>query len=164
MRRSTHWMAWVAGGMLGIALCLAYGAAGAVEQEAPPPPPPKEAPTPPAVPGTAPAAAPAAAPATPPAAAPAKRVVRTFKLYADNWNWTPDAINVKQGDHVILKLHAYRASRSFVLKGYKIDKAMPQDEDVVVEFDADKAGEFPWKCGRPCGNGCAKMRGKLIVE
>ena len=162
MTRSLSFKSWVSRGLLGFALCLGLAAAVAAQQQAPPSPPPQEAPG--AAPVQAPAAAPTEAPAATPAAAPAKRVVRTFKLYADNWSWTPDTIRVKQGDHVVLKLHAYQASRSFVLKGYKLDKSMPQDEDVVVEFDADKPGEFPWKCGRPCGNGCAKMRGKMIVE
>jgi len=155
MRDSRNLKAWAVIGALGIAICFAGATAGAAQQETPPPAPPEKAPS------TAPAVAP---PAEAPAAPPAKRVVRTFKLYADNWSWTPDSIRVKQGDHVVLKLHAYQASRSFVLKGYRIDKAMPQYEDVAVEFDADKTGEFPWKCGRPCGNGCAKMRGTLFVE
>ena len=117
--------------------------------------------------GTTPPAAPSAQDlegAAPSAAAPAKRPVRTFQVYGDNWEFLPNVIQVKKGDHVVLKLRAYRASRSFVLKAYKIDVLMPQDEDVKVEFDADKAGTFPFKCGRPCGDGCAKLRGKLIVE
>lgn len=107
---------------------------------------------------------PAGAADAPVIAAPAKKAVRTFKVYADNWEWSPDTIRVKKGDHVVLKLHAYRATRSFVLKGYNLDVHMPQDQDVTAEFDADKAGEFSFKCGRPCGNGCAKLRGTLIVE
>jgi cytochrome c oxidase subunit II len=117
--------------------------------------------------GTTPPAAPAVPDleeATPSAAVPAKRPVRTFQVYGDNWEFLPNVIQVRKGDHVVLKLHAYRASRSFVLKAYRIDVLMPQDQDVKVEFDADKAGTFPFKCGRPCGDGCAKLRGKLIVE
>lgn len=132
---------------LGVWLC---GDASSLRAQTPPPP---------------------AAPAVPelkeepaPPAAPAKRTVRTFQIYGDNWEFVPNTIRVRKGDHVVLKLHAYRATRSFVLKGYKIDVPMPQDEDVKTEFDADVAGEFPFKCGRPCGNGCAKLRGKLIVE
>jgi heme/copper-type cytochrome/quinol oxidase subunit 2 len=137
---------WTVRGMLVVALSLAGGGA-ITAQEGPPPTAPPEAPDVAAA-----------------AAAPAKRVVRTFKVYADNWNWTPDTLHVKQGDHVVLKLYAYRASRSFVLKAYNLDVHLPQEEEVTVEFDANKKGEFPWKCGRPCGNGCAKLRGKLFVE
>ncbi len=108
--------------------------------------------------------APPDAPPAPPAVEPAKRAVRTFKVYADNWNWTPETLHVKQGDHVVLKLYAYRASRSFVLKAFHLDVHMPQDREITVEFDADKKGKFLWRCGRPCGNGCAKLRGTLFVE
>jgi heme/copper-type cytochrome/quinol oxidase subunit 2 len=114
--------------------------------------------------GSPPAAPPESPDAAPAAEAPAKKVVRTFKVYADNWNWTPETIRVKQGDHVVLKLYAYRASRSFYLKAYKLDVHMPQDQEVTVEFDATQKGEFPFKCNRPCGNGCAKMRGTFVVE
>ncbi len=136
---------WTLGGTLALALSVPGWGAIAAQQVTPPP----EAPS---------------APEAATTAAPAKRVVRTFKVYADNWSWSPDTIRVKQGDHVVLKLHAYRATRSFYLKGYKLDVHMPQDQDVTAEFDADQKGEFPFKCGRPCGNGCAKMRGTLIVE
>ena len=109
---------------------------------------------------------PAAAPQEPErvAAPSVKRPVRTFQVYADNWYWQPDEIRVKKGDHVVLRLKSFRASRSFLLKGYKIDELLPQDKEVRLEFDADRAGTFPFRCGRPCGDGCAKLRGKLIVE
>jgi heme/copper-type cytochrome/quinol oxidase subunit 2 len=136
---------WTAHGVMGLALCLGGSAALAAQQVTPPPEPPET-------------------PDSAPVAAPVKRVVRTFKVYADNWSWTPDTMRVKQGDHVVLKLYAYRASRSFVLKGYRLDVHMPQDQEVVVEFDADRKGEFPFKCGRPRGNGCAKMRGTFFVD
>jgi len=136
---------WTLRGTLAIVLSMSGGVALAWQQITPPP----EAPVAPEAATQAPAA---------------KKVVRTFKVYADNWEWSPETIRVKQGEHVVLKLHAYRATRSFVLKGYKLDVHMPQDQDVTVEFDADKKGEFPFKCGRPCGNGCAKLRGTLFVE
>jgi len=50
------------------------------------------------------------------------------------------------------------------MKGYGLKIPLPQDETTVIEFLADKVGTFKWKCGRPCGNGCPKMTGKLIVE
>jgi heme/copper-type cytochrome/quinol oxidase subunit 2 len=118
----------------------------------------------PAAPVEAPEASSEQGSAAPPEAAPAKRPVRYFKLFADNWNWTPDVIRVKRGTHVVLTLWAERATRSFKLDAYKLNVLMPQEEEVKVEFDADQKGEFPWRCGRPCGNGCAKMRGTLIVD
>lgn len=94
----------------------------------------------------------------------AKRPVRYFKLFGDNWAWEPDTIRVKKGTHVVLTVKAFRATRSFKLKAYDLDVLVPQDEEVKIEFDADQAGKFPFRCGRPCGDGCAKLRGTLIVD
>ncbi len=139
-----------------VAAWLAAAAILAPAQEAPPPAEPE---------AQEPAKAAPAQDAPPQAApVPAKRTVRTFQVYADNWYWQPDEIRVRKGDHVVLRLKSFRASRSFLLKGYKLDVLLPQDKEVRVEFDADRAGTFPFRCGRPCGDGCAKLRGKLIVE
>lgn len=136
---------WRAAG-LALAIAVAAGLGGASGQEAPTP------------------AAPECEKAPVSAESPAKQRVRTFQVYGDNWEWSPDVIQVQKGDHVVLRLKSFRASRSFVVKDYGIDVFLPQDQDVKFEFDADRVGTFVFKCGRPCGNGCAKLRGKLIVE
>ena len=105
------------------------------------------------------AAAPVAAEDTAKEEAPVKKV----KMYARNWEWTPDQIRVKVGTRVIIDFIFEDASHAFFLKAYKIKVNLPQDSRARVEFVADKVGEFSWRCSRPCGNGCAKMRGKLIV-
>ena len=91
--------------------------------------------------------------------APVKRV----KMWARNWKWTPDSIRVKKGTRVIIDFISEDASHAFQLKAYKIKVNLPQDTRGQVEFIADKAGEFRWRCSRPCGNGCPKMTGTLTV-
>ena len=59
--------------------------------------------------------------------------------------------------------HSEDASHGFELKAYKIKVNLPQDKRGHVEFVADKVGTFRWRCSRPCGNGCAKMLGRLVV-
>jgi len=61
-------------------------------------------------------------------------------------------------------LESLDALRSFVLKDYGVKAPLPENERVTVEFDADREGTFEFKCGRPCGNGCAKLRGTLTVH
>ena len=87
-----------------------------------------------------------------------------IKLYAENWKWIPKVIRVEQGTRLIVDAHSYDAPHSFELKAYKLKVPMPENQSIQFEFVADKVGEFSWRCGRPCGNGCPKMRGKLIVE
>ena len=90
--------------------------------------------------------------------------VKEIKLYVEEWKWTPSIIRVKQGTLLKIEALSYGASRRFDLRAYRLKVPLPQDKPVKFEFVADKKGEFRWKCGRPCGNGCAKLRGKLVVE
>ena len=89
--------------------------------------------------------------------------VKKVKMYARNWEWAPDQIRVKVGTRVIIDFISEDASHAFQLKAFKIKVNLPQDSKARVEFVADKVGEFTWRCSRPCGNGCAKMRGTLVV-
>ena len=90
--------------------------------------------------------------------------VKFIKLYVQEWKWTPNEIRVPVGTRIKIEALSYDSSRRFDLKAYKLKVALPQDKLVTFEFTADKVGTFRWKCGRPCGNGCAKLTGKLIVE
>lgn len=99
---------------------------------------------------------------TPPAEA--SEPVKTIKMTAENWKWTPKVIRVAEGTRLRLEFQSWDASHSFELKAYKIKVPLPEDSTAVKEFVADKKGEFKWRCGRPCGDGCAKMVGKLVVE
>lgn len=104
----------------------------------------------------------AAAPAT--GAKPAARPTKRFKVDAEKWAWTPDTITVKRGTHVVLELTSGDASRAFELKDYNVKVSVPEGETARAEFDADRVGTFSWRCSRPCGDGCAKLKGKLVVE
>jgi len=104
----------------------------------------------------------APSPAPPPAAV--QRPVREFNLFVKEWTWEPGNLRVAKGSHVILHIESLDALRSFVLKDYGVKAPLPENERVTVEFDADKEGTFEFKCGRPCGNGCAKLRGTLTVH
>jgi heme/copper-type cytochrome/quinol oxidase subunit 2 len=90
--------------------------------------------------------------------------VKFIKMYVEEWKWTPSEIRVKQGTRLKIEFLSYEASRRFDLKGYRIKVPLPQDKPVTFEFVADKKGVFKFRCGRPCGDGCAKLVGKLIVE
>jgi len=89
--------------------------------------------------------------------------VKKVKMYARNWEWVPNEIRVKKGTRVVIDFISEDANHGFELKGYKIKVSLPQDKRGQVEFVADKVGTFRWRCSRPCGNGCAKMTGELIV-
>lgn len=89
--------------------------------------------------------------------------LKVIHMVAENWKFTPDEIRVKKGTVLRLEIQSYGAPHSFVLKPYRIKEPLPQNKKTTVEFVADKPGKFKWRCGRPCGDGCAKMTGKLVV-
>lgn len=89
--------------------------------------------------------------------------VKIVKMVAENWKFTPDLIRVKKGTTVVVEVQSFGAPHSFVLKAFKIKVPLPQKKKTTFEFVANKVGEFTWRCGRPCGDGCAKMTGTLIV-
>jgi heme/copper-type cytochrome/quinol oxidase subunit 2 len=88
---------------------------------------------------------------------------KTIKMYAQNWSFSPSTIRVKQGTRVVLEFESRDAPHSFVLKAFGLKVNLPQDKKTRAEFVADKVGEFRFRCGRPCGNGCPKMTGKVVV-
>ena len=113
----------------------------------PVPPLPPPAPAPPSVP-----------------ASPAPPKTKWIKLYAEDWKWMPREIRVAQGTLLHIDFESRDSSHSFEIKELGIKVPLPQDKKASYEFVAEKKGEFRWICGRPCGDGCPKMIGKLIVE
>jgi cytochrome c oxidase subunit 2 len=89
---------------------------------------------------------------------------KEIRMYAESWRWTPSTIRVAEGTKLTLLIENVDSPRIFVLKAYGLKVRLPQRQETSIEFVADKVGTFEWRCGRPCGNGCSKMRGKLIVE
>jgi cytochrome c oxidase subunit 2 len=88
---------------------------------------------------------------------------KVVKMDAENWEFIPSEITVHQGERVVLKIHSIHSPHRFDLKEYGLKVPLPQDETTTIEFVADKPGTFVFRCGRPCGDGCPRMRGKLIV-
>jgi heme/copper-type cytochrome/quinol oxidase subunit 2 len=86
-----------------------------------------------------------------------------IKMDAENWQWIPNKIRVVEGTKVIIDIKNVDAPHRFDLKAYRLKVKLPQDKTTRVEFVADKPGEFMFYCGRPCGDGCPKMAGKLYV-
>ena len=105
-----------------------------------------------------------APPATPPtAAAEPERPIKRIRMYAENWKWTPRTIRVTAGTRLVIEVQNIDSPHRFDLKALGVKVQLPEDSRITIEFVADKPGTFRWRCGRPCGNGCPKMTGKLIV-
>lgn len=90
--------------------------------------------------------------------------VKEFNMTAKNWQFDPSTITVNKGDTVRLKITGSDAAHSFMLKDYNLNVKIEPGQTQTVEFVADKAGEFSFRCGVPCGEGHRDMTGKLIVK
>ncbi len=106
----------------------------------------------------------AVAGATPAAAQQASAGVREIKMTAKNYDFDPAEITVKKGDTVRLIITATDRKHGIKIEGYDIDQVLNVGDPTIVEFTADKAGTFEFKCSVYCGMGHRKMKGKLIVQ
>jgi len=72
-------------------------------------------------------------------------------------------ISVNKGDIVKIKVTNIKGTHDFTLDEYGIKKMTPLNEEVVIEFTADKVGEFIYYCSVP-GHRQKGQWGTLIVK
>jgi cytochrome c oxidase subunit 2 len=90
--------------------------------------------------------------------------VHELTITASSYQFDPAVITVKKGDKVRLIVTATDRRHGINIDGYDIDQTLKPGEPTTIEFTADKAGTFEFKCSVYCGMGHQKMKGKLIVE
>ena len=84
--------------------------------------------------------------------------IKEFEIKAFQYGYSPDTITVNQGDKVRIKI-----DNTDVLHGIRIPDLNVKGNE-LVEFIADKSGEFTWYCTNFCGDKHREMSGKLIVK
>jgi cytochrome c oxidase subunit 2 len=95
---------------------------------------------------------------------PEEPAVREIRMTAKKYEYNPSAIQVRQGERVRLIIKALDRKHGFQIKKFGIKTELEKGEETVVEFVADKAGTFQFKCSKWCGFGHGRMRGTLVVE
>ena len=90
--------------------------------------------------------------------------VHAFNMTAQSYEFDPGVITVKKGEKVRLIITATDREHGIKIEGYDIDQVLKAGAPTTIEFTADKAGTFEFKCSVYCGFGHRKMKGKLIVE
>ncbi len=90
------------------------------------------------------------------------------KLYAIRSYFSPGAIEVQQGDSVILHITNAEQERDmlhgFGLANYNINLVMDPGETKTVAFRADKTGVYPFYCTNFCSAMHQEMQGYLLVK
>lgn len=90
--------------------------------------------------------------------------VHEITMTARNFEFDPSVITVKKGEKVRLLITSADHDHGIEIKGYDINQVLKNGDITTIEFTADKAGTFPFRCSVPCGHGHGKMKGKLVVE
>ncbi len=83
---------------------------------------------------------------------------KEFTVKAFRFGYTPNAITVNKGDKVKIII-----DNTDTLHGIRVPDLNIKGND-LIEFTADKIGEFDWYCANMCGKEHMQMKGKLIVK
>jgi heme/copper-type cytochrome/quinol oxidase subunit 2 len=94
------------------------------------------------------------------AAAPATRQVT---IEADQFAFDPPVLRVNRGDRVRLTIQAADVVHGFYLDGYGVETRVEPGVSQQVEFVADRAGKFHYRCSVSCGTLHPFMTGELVV-
>lgn len=90
---------------------------------------------------------------------------REIIITAQQSKFTPNEIVVNKGDVVRLFIKSIDVTHGFHIPKYEIKVVVHPGEPVRVEFVADKAGEFMFKCTVVCSFPSHwLMIGKLVVK
>lgn len=83
---------------------------------------------------------------------------KEFNVKAFRFGYEPNSITLNEGDKVKIIIN-----NTDTLHGMTIPQ-LGISGDNVIEFVADKKGEFDWYCNVFCGKGHGSMGGRLIVR
>ena len=87
-----------------------------------------------------------------------------IQMTAKKYEFDPNVITVKQGDHVKLVITSLDRDHGIKLAAFGIKERLKKGVPTTVEFTASKAGTFPFECSVECGLGHHRMKGKVVVE
>ena len=86
-----------------------------------------------------------------------------FTLVARNFRYSPDRLDVSQGDLVTVTIRSEDIVYSFVIDEYRIVRRVPAGGTTTVEFLTDRPGTFRFYSNLTSDSGHAEMQGELVV-
>jgi cytochrome c oxidase subunit II len=90
--------------------------------------------------------------------------VHEIQVTLRKYEFNPGSLRVKKGEKVRLVMVALDHDHGFRLDEFDVNQKIPKATTTVVEFTADKAGTFQFRCSSVCGLGHRNMKGTLVVE
>ena len=92
------------------------------------------------------------------------RGVHEIQVTLRKYEFSPGLVRVRKGEQVRLIMAAVDHDHGFRLDDFQINQKIRKGTRAVVEFTADKAGTFQFRCSNVCGLGHRNMNGMLVVE
>jgi heme/copper-type cytochrome/quinol oxidase subunit 2 len=88
---------------------------------------------------------------------------RHFRIEANSFQYTPEAIQVNPGDHVTIDLVSTDVVHGLYLDGYDLNVTADPGQTATLSFVANQSGAFRFRCSVTCGPLHPFMIGKLNV-
>lgn len=85
-------------------------------------------------------------------------------LKARQFSFSPDTIKVRQGDRVRIIAKSQDVTHGFAISAFNVNAVIEPGKETIIEFVANKKGEYDFVCSVYCGSGHSRMKGTLIVE
>jgi nitrosocyanin len=89
--------------------------------------------------------------------------MRVVRMSARQFGFSPATVVVRRGDRVRIDLFSADVTHGLSLSAYGIRQTVDAGKTVSIQFVADRAGEFTFRCPVFCGWKWLTMRGRLIV-
>lgn len=99
----------------------------------------------------------------PPTAARSGGVVRSVRVEASAYAFTPATIEVDPGDRVTIELASADVVHGLHIEGYDVSLIADPGQPATVSFVADRPGTYRIRCSVPCGPLHPFMSGRLRV-
>ena len=93
--------------------------------------------------------------------APVKKLV----IEAYDFGFKQSDVIINEGDRVRLTFKSTSGRHGLGITGLGIDSGVVEEGgETIIEFVADKAGTYSYRCNVPCGSGHKAMKGNLTIN
>jgi cytochrome c oxidase subunit 2 len=89
---------------------------------------------------------------------------RHITFDVSQFEFAPGRVHVNRGDRVVITLTASDVVHGFYLDGYGLKTRVEPGVSQKIEFVADRAGKFRYRCSVNCGSLHPFMIGELVVD
>ena len=88
---------------------------------------------------------------------------REIHITAKKFEFTPDTINLKKGEPVVLVVSSQDRKHGFNVRAFGIRADVNPGGTARIRFTPNKTGKFTFSCDVFCGEGHEDMTGTIVV-